>query len=278
MGMLRGLRTRGAAQRGSVEPVEETRFGSLPLVLAMLCALGTIPLVPSRSAWLPLAGALAALTYASVRRGALPAIHLGTLCTFLLVALSVFGSMKYWPIPPLLAVLAYLVAVARVPALGGRPRWLARGRLDAVTVLLIVASIFVSSLGLLIWFAVAKPDYSHLVGTLFPRLPVTALFVGVIAFSMINAAMEELVYRGVLLSSLDAVLGGGLVPVALQAIVFGIAHVAGFPRGAIGIGLATVYGLMMGAVRRHAGGMFAPWLAHLATDTVIGAILLHALF
>jgi len=246
--------------------------------LAALGALGLFPLVPSRSLWLALTLALAAITEVGRRRRALPALHLGLLGTGLLGALSALGSMKYWPLPPLLAVLGYAAAVARLRALGGRPSWLRVGRLDRGVWLLISVSVCVSALALVIWFALARPDYSELVGTLFPRLPVPLLFVGVVGFSMINAAIEELIYRGVLLGALDAVLGGGLLPVVLQALAFGIVHIAGFPRGLAGVGLATIYGLLMGAVRRRARGMLGPWLAHVVTDVVIGSILLRALF
>jgi hypothetical protein len=36
----------------------------------------------------------------------------------------------------------------------------------------------------------------------------------------------------------------------------------------------VAYGLMMGVVRRRAGGMFAPWAAHVLTDVVIVGIVL----
>ena len=40
----------------------------------------------------------------------------------------------------------------------------------------------------------------------------------------------------------------------------------------LGIGLACIYGLLMGVIRRRAGGMFAPWIAHVFTDVVIAGI------
>jgi len=271
-----GLKQRRDGEGSGVDA--SARRADLVLVLASLGALGLFPLVPFRWAWLALTLVLAAVTEASRRRRALPALHLGLLCTGLLGALSAFGSMKFWPLPPLLAVLAYAAAVARLPALGGRPSWLRVGRLDRGVWRLMFVSVFVSALALLLWFALAKPDYSALVGTLFPRLPLPLLFAGVVGFSLINAAIEELIYRGVLLGALDATLGVGMLPVVLQAGVFGIVHIAGFPRGLAGVGLASIYGLLMGAVRRRARGMLGPWLAHVVTDVVIGSILLRALF
>jgi membrane protease YdiL (CAAX protease family) len=97
--------------------------------------------------------------------------------------------------------------------------------------------------------------------------------VGVVVFAMLNGALEELVYRGVLLSALDAALGASALSLALQAIAFGAMHIHGFPSGAAGVGLASIYGLMLGLVRRQARGMLGPWLAHVLADVTIGAIL-----
>jgi uncharacterized protein len=93
-------------------------------------------------------------------------------------------------------------------------------------------------------------------------------------FSMANAAVEEGAYRGVILHALDRSLGPGFAALLLQAIAFGAIHIRGFPRGLLGVGLACIYGLLMGVIRRRAGGMFAPWLAHVFTDIVIAGIVL----
>lgn len=250
-----------------------SREGRRPLVLLLVAVLGVFPLVQSRAAWLGLTGVSIASTFAAVRGRAWPAAHLGALASLLLATLSAFGDAKLWPLPPILAVTVYLVAAKRVAALGGLPRWFDRGRLDRATWLLIVMSVVVSSAALVAWFALAEPDYAELVARL-PKLPASALFAGVFMFALVNAALEELIYRGVLLGALDASLGAGVSPVVIQALLFGVLHVNGFPRGPVGIGLATIYGLMMGVVRRRSGGLLAPWIAHVGADVAIGSILL----
>jgi hypothetical protein len=98
---------------------------------------------------------------------------------------------------------------------------------------------------------------------------------GAVLFAMLNAAIEEAAYRGILLSALDATLGAGAVSVLVQAIAFGALHLyGGFPRGIVGVFLAFVYGLMLGALRRKAGGLLAPWIAHVLTDIVIFSIVI----
>jgi membrane protease YdiL (CAAX protease family) len=100
------------------------------------------------------------------------------------------------------------------------------------------------------------------------------LIAGGLIFSMVNAAVEEGAYRGVILHALDRSLGPGFTALLLQALAFGAIHIKGFPRGWIGVGLACIYGLLMGVIRRRAGGMFAPWIAHVFTDVVIAGIVL----
>ena len=242
----------------------------------MLLVLGVFPLVPGRVPWLVLTLALATLTYWGARRRSLPALHLGVLSTGLLGALSALGSMDTWPLPPLLATLVYAAAVAALPALGGRPLWLARGQLNRQIGLLIAASIVLAAIGLVGWFALTQPNYAELTGPL-PHLPGPVLFLGMVGFCIANAALEELVYRGVLLEALDEALGVSVVSILLQAIAFGTMHAHGVPGGLSGMALTTIYGSMMGALRRRAKGMLAPWLAHAAADIVIGSILLRGL-
>jgi membrane protease YdiL (CAAX protease family) len=105
-----------------------------------------------------------------------------------------------------------------------------------------------------------------------PALPLGLLIAGGLIFSMLNAAVEEGAYRGVILHALDRSLGPGFAALLLQALAFGAIHIRGFPRGWLGIGLACIYGLLMGVIRRRAGGMFAPWIAHVFTDVVIAGI------
>jgi membrane protease YdiL (CAAX protease family) len=78
---------------------------------------------------------------------------------------------------------------------------------------------------------------------------------GAILFSLANAALEDAAYRGVVLDAL----GPGIVAGVFQALSFAALHFqGGFPRGAIGVGLAFVYGLALGGLRRKAAGLLAP--------------------
>ena len=97
-------------------------------------------------------------------------------------------------------------------------------------------------------------------------------------FATINAVVEEVLYRGVLLDALDRAIGVGTAALVIQAVVFGLHHFEGFPRGWVGVGLATLYGLAMGVVRRTSGGLLAAWVAHVLADIVIYAIIAFIAF
>jgi len=49
----------------------------------------------------------------------------------------------------------------------------------------------------------------------------------------------------------------------------GLAHIHGFPRGWLGVALATVYGLMTRVLRMRSRGLVAPLVAHVAADATI---------
>ena len=130
----------------------------------------------------------------------------------------------------------------------------------------------VAAIALGAWYALFRPNLTDLVAAFVPAAPVVPLVLGGLLFSMLNATVEEGAYRGVIQHGLETTIGLGMSALVLQAAAFGALHINGFPRGWAGVGLATMYGLMMGAVRRRSGGMLAPWIAHVLTDIVIVGI------
>jgi membrane protease YdiL (CAAX protease family) len=163
---------------------------------------------------------------------------------------------------------------ARCPLAAGNSdvaRW---GSFDAGICLLSVAAWFLAAGALVSWYVLLRPNIVDIVKAYVPALPLGLLITGGLIFSMVNAAVEEGAYRGVFLHALDSTLGAGFAALLLQALAFGAIHIRGFPRGWLGVGLACIFGLFMGVIRRRGGGMFAPWIAHVFTDVVIAGIVL----
>jgi membrane protease YdiL (CAAX protease family) len=227
----------------------------------------------SLTAATPVAVAIVVLTILAWRRRALAATSVGILS----VACVVLGIAGVGP-QQVVFSLAFLISaliVWRVPWLRGATVWSERGAFNTSFLALAAGIAGVAGVALLIWYTVTKPDLGDLVRTYVGDQPLWLLIPGAVVFSMLNAAVEEGAYRGLLFGALDATLGPGPLPVLLQAIAFGALHLqGGFPRGVAGVGLAFIYGLLLGALRRRSGGLLAPWIAHVMTDLAIAAIVL----
>lgn len=210
--------------------------------------------------------AAAALTYRDYR-----AAHV-TLLAALLTLPRVVPALADWPLHLLVPSAGYallLLVLPRPPAL----RWLRRGAFDARTMGLVLLIFMVSAGGLVGWLVVVAPDVSDLTADL-PAWPLHLLVVLGLGFALLNAALEEAIWRGVMLAGLDATTGWPSFAVVVQAASFGVVHANTFPRGGLGVAMAFVYGLMLGALRLRARGMLAPFLAHVGTDVIVFGLLL----
>jgi len=86
-----------------------------------------------------------------------------------------------------------------------------------------------------------------------PNWSLWLLVPAALVFSVVNAAVEEAAYRGVVLDALDKARITARAALVLQAVAFAALHFrAGFPRGLVGVGLTFVYGLVLGELRRRA--------------------------
>src|SRR5262249_59364283 len=86
------------------------------------------------------------------------------------------------------------------------------------------------------YHAWARPDVTELAG----RLPVAAfgnLVLAGIFFSVLNATLEELVFRGVLWGAI-AQEWNNWVALVVTSIFFGVSHLHGYPPGTVGVLLA----------------------------------------
>ncbi len=191
---------------------------------------------------------------------------------FQLILILVIPHWK-WPffqtVPLLVTLAVFSITKEQRKTLG----WFKVGRMDRPIWLAIGATALVSGGALLFWFLLFHPNISKFLAMLPDWGPAGLLAVGVM-FSVVNAAVEEGVYRGIIMQALDAAVGAGHLSVILQAVAFGFIHLYGFPSGWFGVLMATVYGLMLGYIRRYSGGMLAPFIAHIVADAVIFSIVL----
>jgi membrane protease YdiL (CAAX protease family) len=191
-----------------------------------------------------------------------------------MIGTQLVPAFRQWPWAWLVPMVAYVLVVIGVPRLRCPMVWLRTGRLSTSTVGLTVIFMVLTPavlFGFAIW---ARPDVSGFRGA----LPVEALggplFAGVI-FTVVNATLEELVFRGVLFDALEPQRGTAFALVA-TSVLFGLGHWRGFPAGLLGASLATLFGFVTGGLRWWTGGLALPILVHMAADATIYTIILRS--
>jgi membrane protease YdiL (CAAX protease family) len=229
------------------------------------------PLVPT-SAATAAAGGIVVLAMLAWYKRCPAAAPLSAFCVICLGV--IFAGVRYFPVILAVGLLGYVGIVRIVSWLRGTATWARWGSFDAGVCLLSVGAWLLAAAALSSWYLVLHPNVADIVNAYVPALPLGLLIAGGVIFAMLNAAVEEAAYRGVFLHALDRSLGPGFAALLLQALAFGAIHIRGFPRGWIGVGLACIFGLLMGLIRRRAGGMFAPWITHVFTDVVIAGLVL----
>jgi membrane protease YdiL (CAAX protease family) len=250
------------------------RWGLAPVgALVPLCLVGLAALVPvvgtdlEHGSGRTLLGALVVLTLFAAVTGRRGATLLGLGLTATVAAESLLPwQLAWWPLPGLVGVAVYLLS-ARLTGETNGSQPIRLGRLAAADVWMVAGLVLASASVLLVFFRVAPPRLGTGASLLTTLTPWSLVIAG-IAFALLNALVEEVLFRGAVLHHLGDTLGWWTAAV-VQALAFGMLHLNGYPYGPLGVALAAVYGLMLGAMRLRSGGLLAPWIAHVLTDLVI---------
>ena len=236
------------------------------LAVASLGLLGiaAVLVTPARRSFVAFAGVglclFAVWGLARPGPGAAIAVLATAICGIAMTGLAWQGVMP-------LAVVA-LTAVAKLwPQLGSVRQ--PRGRVPLWST---VGCAAVTPVALTLWLRLSESDVSDIVA-LVPDVGLPLLVLGGAAFAVVNAVLEELIWRGIFQSRLTELFG---VPwaIAIQAASFGVAHAHGVPRGFIGVTLAGIWGGMLGVLRARTGGLLAPVLAHVVADATIAYLII----
>lgn len=198
--------------------------------------------------------------------------------TVLVAALWLFlaiPSPALWPLPGLAAL---LVAGAWAWRRGRWPQWrewLRIGRIGRFAWAMWGLIVVLTVLGLLTWNQVFDGELPRAYQQLAQGVPVPVATTGALAFLVVNGAIEDSIWAGVLLSATERVLPAWLAVGAVAA-SFGLAHLHGVPGGLVGVLMAGAWGLVLALLRIRTGGMGATYLAHIAADATIVVMLLPA--
>ncbi len=266
------LKIKSDACLSSIETVSRSSVTEATIIPAVIVALAAFMVLPRTVAvwmvWLTAFLAILAIVTRSVQ-----AIHI-SLFSLLWIGLPfIFSVLHFYPLTLLVPLVIYGIVAAAFPSLRHSLRWLRAGRLNSDVLVLVLATATVSGLGLVGWYLLIKPDISSHLAQM-PKLSVWALPFVAVGFAMLNAAMEEFVFRGIVMQSLDSAVGVGYAAITIQAVSFGLFHyVAGFPNGVLGLVMVCVFGFLLGMLRRRSEGLLAAWMAHVLADIVIFGIL-----
>jgi membrane protease YdiL (CAAX protease family) len=178
-----------------------------------------------------------------------------------------------WPLQFLAPLSVYLAVYFFVLAKDkDREKWLKAGTLSKTVIILMSIVIITSSSALLLWYFIADPDISDLQNS-FPKSGLFMLIIYGILFSVFNSIWEEFIIKGILWDGLERLTLNFIVLNTIQAVLFGVLHKNGFPRGLTGAILAGVYGFLIGIIRRKSKGLLAPCITHAFADATIFVIL-----
>lgn len=176
----------------------------------------------------------------------------------------------------LFPIFIYLLVIFFVKSFKNEISWFRSGNIDRVSWILILVMIVISSIALISWSVLIKPDLSQF-KTLFQENHPALLFLGGIGFALSNAFVEELIFRGFFYEGLKTLISKTSYVIIIQALLFGLLHINGFPSGVLGVSLVFVWGIFLGAIRYRSQGLFGCILSHIFADMTIFMILFFML-
>lgn len=198
---------------------------------------------------------------------------------FTLWARALYWPMFYigillfrWPLKLLVPLVIYLLIYAGWPRFRQAAHWMVAGHFTRTTLAWMAPTVVISSSALLLWVFLLHPNLSDL-SAMMPRGGVLALVAIGAGFSVLNASWEEFVFKGIAWNTLDGVIRRSWVTNCIQSAMFGLVHIGGFPRGWLGVAMATVYGFALGMIRKESEGLLAPIVTHVFADATIFLIL-----
>ena len=254
----------------TIQPPRSGIGGSVLILLtAMLFSI--VPFLPTISPW-SVSLSLVLLVIAVFSRTT-QATHITFFTACFIVMPFMFPALRGWPFNLLIPFSIYKAMTQMFSSLRQSTYWIRVGRFTGDIIVMMIATALISGIALYAWNRLLKPDLSIHLNHL-QDIPHWLYPLAGVGFSIGNAALEEFIFRGVIMQVLDSAFGPAIMSVVLQAWLFGSVHYRqGFPNGAWGIAMTFVYGIMLGAIRRRSQGMLAPVITHLFADAVIFAIL-----
>jgi membrane protease YdiL (CAAX protease family) len=197
---------------------------------------------------------------------------------YLLALLSTNAVPWPWPwVAQWSPFILYVIIVGCVPSLRRSIGWLRIGRITLRTsaVTLVIIGVVITVL-----FVIPQARFPREFEQVLPCRTIFGVFISGVLFAVINATVQELVWRGVLFDSLESI-SGRWGAILVSAFVFGITHLPATKFLGVGFGvgfasLAMDFGVALGFLRAWSGGLALPIAVHVAADATIAYRAIHA--
>lgn len=198
----------------------------------------------------------------------------GSAFVVLMAVAMLIPVLRRWPWIWIVPLAGYFLMLVFIPHLRRSMTWLRLGKVSGASVALTVGITMVTSLALVAFNTIAKPDLNSYRAAL-PFEKFGGVITAGVVFTIVNATLEELVFRGVLFDAIRSQWNLWVTLVA-TSVLFGLGHLHGFPPGLWGACLAAVFGFAVGVLRIWAGGLALPIVAHMGADATIYCILVRS--
>jgi membrane protease YdiL (CAAX protease family) len=177
-----------------------------------------------------------------------------------------------------LPIIIFLIIAFSFQTLRRTLCWLKTGKQDKISKLLVILTSITSVISLLIWAGNSSylgVGINTIKGLLvYNYILIVTLFIPL--FAVVNALIEEFMFRGILQESLRMTFKKSSTIIILQSIPFAAFHYAvGFPNGVIGFLMVFIWGSVLGYLRERTNGLLAPMICHIAADLTIGYYLFY---
>jgi len=198
----------------------------------------------------------------------------GVIFVLLLGGALLIPPLRRWPWIWLAPFIGYFVIVAGIPRLRQSMCWLRFGNVTLKWSLITVVLMILTSAALVTFHLAVRPEVTEFRGA-FPFEVMGGVVTAGIIFSLVNATLEEWIFRGILFDALHSQWSGA-VTVAATSILFGLGHSRGYPPGLLGVGLAMLFGVTTGMLRLWTGGLALPIALHIVADATIYSLLMQS--
>ena len=246
------------------------------ITAVLLLALGAAQPVIGAS-WFAVVGAVAAATLGVwLRTDEAAETKDAAVLVALMYGIGLVPGVGLWPVGPLIALLLTAGISWRAGRFSRWREWLRVGHIDKLAWLTVAAVAVVSIGGLLSWQRLFQGQLPDSYQQLAESVPWPAAVAGGLGFMILNGAIEDSIFFGVLLTPLLRYFPHRWA-ILLIALAFGTAHLHGVPNGLAGVVLAGAWAVMLAYLRTRTTGMLATYLAHVVADTTIIAMLLPPL-